>query len=641
MRSAAMLDVPRISYRPSDRMRFRRRLLWIAFSSGLILFPFLVVIGIGGLQIRMLRSRLQSAADALATAEAARLSQHVASEQLSMGRQASMDQVTPVAARKESVQTLPGFWDFAARRFHEKGGAANAVRVVVSGDSRSLDRLGRWVATRIGAEWDIKAQAVAAVVPRDIVFLVDLSGAMNDDTEPAWAPAAQSSSTSGTAGSSSRPWLQEVYDDFGFGSYPGEAEYFGGPWGVSAGVSAYAELTRDRGPLAAPSVPELYRILPTDDPWTRKRKAYSAVIDAQIARLMPHAMPEPDSRTTYEFWASYLDYLLIPVSAAAPSAEAALLPPAQSANRLDRFRNPDRFAYPRVTPEVLAESAGRIGYRTYVQFMMDFGRNLKPTDSLPVPLSRRNRDCPLHAEAVPGGVISFPPREQPMHAVRRALIAALHVMLERNTPLADAELQDRVAVIGYDAPQSGGAIVLQDLTADYGSAIEVCTQLQAGSDKPSREDVAAGLRAGLRAAREVTSGGSIQSSPVRRDQWLVLIRYDGDGTPGLAAAGGWVENAERDRNTILPAGFGKPSRPERDETAELIDRLRLEGFTLHTFTVGPADSTAERSAAAKDRGAILSGTPRRETMRDLAEVQAKLTEFLSKLASSPRVRLVQ
>lgn len=636
-----MLDVPGILCRSSDRARLRRRLFVFAFSSGLILFAFSVVIGIGGLQIRMLRSRLQSAADAMATAEAARLSRHAASERLSAGRPPLPDRITPVGARKEWVHVIPGIWDFAARRFHEGGGAANALRVVVSGDSGSLGRLGRWTATHFGAGSELKAQAVAAVVPRDIIFLVDLSGSMNDDTEPAWAPAAASSSNAGSVGVSPRPWLQEVYDDFGFGAYPGEEEHFGAPWGVSAGASAYADLIHDRGPLAASSVPQRYRILPTDDPLTRKRKAYSAVIDAQIARLMPHAMPEPDSTKNYEFWASYLDYLLIPLSPSTPSADTALLPPAQSPNRLDGFRNPDRFAHPRVSPEVLAETAGRIGYRTYLQFMMDFGRGLNPADALPVPLSRRSRHCPLRAETVPGGVISFPPREQPMHAVRRALIAALQLILERNTALPNAEIRDRVAVIGYDAPQSGGAIVFQDLTVDCGSAIRVCTQLQAGCDKPSREEVAAGLRAALRAAREAFSDGFVPSSPVPRDRWLVLIRYDGDETSAFADASERAEHAGHDREAILPAGVTKPARRERNPTAELLDRLRLEGVTLHTFTVGPVESTAERSAATGNYGAVLACVPRREAMRDPAEVQAKLTEFLSTLTSSPRVRLVQ
>ncbi len=636
-----MLDVPGIVCRSRDRMHFRRPLFVLALSVGLILFAFLVMIGIGGLQIRMLRSRLQSAADATAAAEAARLLRHAALERLSAERPPSPDRVTPVGARKEWVQVIPGIWDFAARRFHERGGAANAVRVVVSGDSGSLGGLGRWTAARFGAAPELKAQAVAAVVPRDIIFIVDLSGTMNDATEPAWAPAAASSSLSGTAGSSRPPWLQDVYDDFGFGTYPGQEQHFGAPWGVPAGSSAYAELIHDRGPLAAPSVPPRYRILPTDDPLTRKRKAYSAIIDAQIARLMPRAMPEPDSKAHYEFWASYLDYLLIPPPPSAPSTEAGLRPPAQSPNRLDGFRNPDHFAYPRVSPDVLADSAGRIGYRTYVQFMMDYGRGLNPADVLPVPLSRRSRNCPLHAEAVPGGVMAFPPREQPMHAVRRALIAALQLILERNTALPNAEIRDRVGVIGYDAPPSGGAIVFQDLTADCASAVRVCTQLQAGCDKPSREEVAAGLRAALRAARETFTRRPVPASAVPRDRWLVLIRYDGDEAWTFADASERVEHAGRDRDAGLPAVARARSRRERNQTEELLDRLRLEGVTLHTFTIGPADSTAERNATAGNRGAVLSAVPRRETMRDPAEVQAQLTEFLSTLASSPRVRVVQ
>ncbi|NMC19786.1 MAG: VWA domain-containing protein [Thermogutta sp.] len=399
-----------------------------AFLSGLTLFPFLMVIVIGGLQIRMLRSRLQSAADAFATAEAARLSRHAALERVCEGRPPATDRVTTVAARKESVQAIPGIWDFATRRFHETGGAGNAVRVVVCGDSRSLGRLGRITAAMIGANRELKVQAVAAAVPRDIVFLVDLSGAMNDDTEPAW---------------------------------------------------------------------------------------------------------------------------------------------------------------------------------------------------------------------VPGGVSSSPPREQPMHAVRQALIAALHVILERNAALADAELRDRVAVIGYDAPQAGGAVVLQDLTADYGSAIRACMQLQAGSGRPPRQDVAAGLREGLRAAEKIIFRAQKRFFSPPRDGWLVLIRYDGDDDPAIVEADRRTADGRSSRKAALPGGFGTSSRPGRGETAELIRRLRLEGLTLHAFTVGPANSIMERNVAAKDRGAVLPGMPLRQTPPDPADVEARLSEFLFDLAYSPRVRLVE
>ncbi|MGQ9822154.1 MAG: hypothetical protein ACUVQK_09860 [Thermogutta sp.] len=645
-----MLRVRRIWIGSTDRGRFLRRLLLCAFLSGVILLPFAILVGIGGLRVWLLRAQLQSVADALAPVEAARLARlaglEKGSEEGSAQGPASANRVTPAAARMQSVQAVPGIWDFAMRRFRKTDGPGNAVCVVVSARTASLGRWGRLASRAAGAESEIQVRAVAAAVPRDIVFLVDLSGRMNDDTEPAWAPAAAFPPGNDPDDSTAPDWLQDLYDDFGFGSYPGATEDFGSPWGIRWSRSSYAELTADGGPLTASSVPERYRILPSDDPPTRRRKAYSAVIDGQIARVMPRALPSPDSRLNFDFWAAYLDYLMIPAAVPASTAEAALSSPLASspvatANRLNRFRNPDRLAYPCVRPSVLAESAGRIGYRTFVQFMMDFGRDLKPADALPVPLSLRSRDCPLHEEAVPGGVMRFPPREQPMHAVRRALIAALHVILERNAALADAQLQDRVAVVGYDAPQSGGAIVLQNWTADCRAVMQVCSQLQAGCDKPSPNEIAAGLRAGLQTARRLASEGRKTASPARRDAWVILIRYDGDISPDLAAASLRMENAADRGNGGTPAGPSSWARPDRDSTAELIERLRLEGLAVHAFTVGPVPASAGRNAAASASETVLPVALRPESLRDLALLEERIAESLRALASWPRVELVQ
>ena len=54
----------------------------------------------------------------------------------------------------------------------------------------------------------LTASAVAMVNPRDIAFVVDLSGSMHFDTMP-------DQSSANTA------FIQTVYDDLGFGTYPG------------------------------------------------------------------------------------------------------------------------------------------------------------------------------------------------------------------------------------------------------------------------------------------------------------------------------------------------------------------------------------------------------------------------------------
>ncbi len=54
--------------------------------------------------------------------------------------------------------------------------------------------------------------------------------------------------------------MQDVYSDFGFGAYPGPLVYIGEPLGVAKDQYAYAEMTKDGGPLAQVTIPVQYRI---------------------------------------------------------------------------------------------------------------------------------------------------------------------------------------------------------------------------------------------------------------------------------------------------------------------------------------------------------------------------------------------
>ena len=67
-----------------------------------------------------------------------------------------------------------------------------------------------------------RASAVAMTNPRDIAFVIDLSGSMNNDTEPCWATGEINSAFAGegypTIGNE---LMQQLYTDFGYGTFPG------------------------------------------------------------------------------------------------------------------------------------------------------------------------------------------------------------------------------------------------------------------------------------------------------------------------------------------------------------------------------------------------------------------------------------
>ena len=113
--------------------------------------------------------------------------------------------------------------------------------------------------------------------------------------------------------------------------------------------------------------------------------------DGRAAWLMPDAKPSPDSAENYGYWEKYLDYII--GSGVGGSAQT-----------------------------VPASYRNKIGYATYVQFMLDHGRDLKPAGIRYVPLSRHSPDCPWHLEETAGGTFRFPPRTQPIPYKRSHLL---------------------------------------------------------------------------------------------------------------------------------------------------------------------------------------------------------------------------
>ena len=120
--------------------------------------------------------------------------------------------------------------------------------------------------------------------------------------------------------------MQNVYNDFGFGTYPGT--------------------------LQTQTSAKFDHLDSTD-----------AEPDAR--RYMPNAIPAPNtsSSASVSYWGSYLSYL--------------------SSNGL------------------------KMGYQSYLQFLMYYGRDVQPdgTNYTPLSLSSNLCACPLHSESVGGTVV--------------------------------------------------------------------------------------------------------------------------------------------------------------------------------------------------------------------------------------------
>ncbi|MFH5806264.1 TadG family pilus assembly protein, partial [Alienimonas sp. DA493] len=267
--------------------------------------------------VAMTRGELQNAADAAALAGAAELADGPAAVRLEAQRIAAQNRANNDRVYVPEEDVSLGFWDLEARTFDPDALAPNAVKVITRRNDQGL-----LFGPVIGAEtFDARTEAVAVVHPRDICFVVDLSGSMNDDTEVGWATDLLNDAFRGAGYPNIGTQLAEdLFEDLGFGEYPGRLEYVGGGL-VPEDRYAYANLTKDDGPLANSAVPLRYRILPTDDEAVRKRKCYSALIDLQLRPLMPGVAPPADSLLHYAYWEKYLDYVIqgVRVGVAPPS----------------------------------------------------------------------------------------------------------------------------------------------------------------------------------------------------------------------------------------------------------------------------------------------------------------------------------
>ena len=603
----------------------------------IMVFGFLAfTIDIGYMNV--VKTELQLAADASALGSAPDLSVSVVKAQ---DTAKFIAEENYAAGKKVIVDTSDievGKFDTTSKVFTPTLTDANAVKVTTR-----VKKHPTFFAPLLGVnDFTLTATAIGMINPRDIVFVVDLSGSMNDDTEPAWATAeiVKLQTSQGGDPAIASQMMQDLYSDLGYGTYPGVEEYLGEPAGVPQNKYAYAELTKDTGYLAQPSIAAAYRIISTDSESTRKRKAYSWIIDNQISRIMPAAKPTPDSTTNYNYWEKYIDYIILrtsvgvnpppppppppppgptpppppppppgpppgpppppppppppkpPIgfltnplsdwqlanSGAKPqwrSIEVAetgdftveyllanslamqtppigtprngstlkiSLPPSHDSDRIHKFNNPNKYTFPSANNNSAKNKRNYIGYLTYVQFMQDWGRDRSPEygnwqnadPGLPgkVQLSVDSPDVVYHSEVTAGGTFNFPPREQPVHAARRSLIAAIKVVKDMNKGLPTGT-GDRVSIVSYDALDSYHTPkVVIALTGDYDAAMQACTKLQPVSDIGTTTATEAGVKMAKDLLLPVSKGGTARENT---DKVMILLT---DGVPNA-----WTSSA--------------------------------------------------------------------------------------------------
>ncbi|MCC6127066.1 MAG: VWA domain-containing protein [Pirellulales bacterium] len=539
--------------------------------------------------LSLVRTQLQTTADAAALAGAGTMNTTLEDMKAAAENFAVRNKVAGRTAQLTSNEIEPGIWDTTARTFTPSSQLGNAVRVTVRTSETTGGETPLFFGRIFGKNSQAQqASAIATANPRDIAFVIDLSGSMNDDTDPSKTATLNSTYSAAGFPTIGTDLINQVYADFGYPcTYPTEPKQsIGQPLGVTT-LSALTNSTSS--PLKAAAIPTKYRILSTDSSSTRTKKAYSWTMDVQVPQIMPGVKPTPNSTTNYDYWYSYLS------GSGVSSA---------------------------------------IGYRTYVDFMMYNGRYRKPGSNLYVPLSRSSPDCPYHAEATAGGTFNFPPREQPTHASRRALIAAIKIIQDRNQNIGDPNQRDWVSLVIYDrinpAPQ-----VLLPLTSDYVAAMQACTTLQACDDAAACTATETGLRYADNHLKPVSQGGAGRPST---DKIVVLLT---DGVPNLYDSSAYANPTIGGYISAHPSGDFYASDNYRNTS--LIQTSMMQGKHWQVYPVGIGlgtdydfmDRMARMGMTADQngQGPRGSGNP--------GEYEARLTEIFESIINNPRLRLVQ
>jgi hypothetical protein len=562
------------------------------------LIAFAVDIGYLGVS----RTQLQAAADSAALAAAATTNQGSPIMVATAQQFATANTVGSRQVELSPSDVKTGTWDTTSRTFTESASGGNAVKVTVRADENHGGRVALFFGKVFGRSGvDQSATAIATCNPRDIAFVIDLSGTMNDDTEPdstatinsTYAP--QGYPTVGT------DLINQVYADFGYpvtyGTEPA-VQFIGQPLGITKGSSksnTLAKLTNNTyspfSPLMAATIPSQYRILSTDNLTVCTTKAYSWIMDVQMpaAQVMPGVKPVPNSANSgnYAYWKSYIDYYW-----------------------------------------------DKLGYRSYVQFMMYYGgRTTKPGGTLYSPLSQFSPDCPWHAESTAGGTFNFPPREMPTHAGRRAIIAALQIVKTCNQSISDPSQRDWVSLITFDA-KSNGPTIQVPLTNNYDAAMQGCRTLQAVADTiGSSTDTEVGLSAAANHIKYGSGGSGRQST----NKIVVLMT---DGMPNQYESSSTAISNYRTAHSSANF-YGGSSYYSQDAALMQTSMMQVGNWQLYPVGIGLGcdysfmDRMARMGSTANTDGHSARGTG------NPAQYEAVLTGIFNKIITNPKLRIVK
>ncbi len=538
----------------------------------------------------LVRSQLQVAADSAAMAASGVMgsnqSDPVATAQQFAGYHVAGGR--NVSLTSSDVQY--GNWDPTSRAFVPSSQVGNALRITARVDANHGGQAPLFFGRVLGLTgFDGQAQAIAMGNKRDICFVIDLSGSMNDDTVTGYgATASYRSSSYPTVYNA---MMTQVFTDFNFGSYPGVMKKIG--YTVSA--TSWSNLYSSSGPLTSVSIPTTYRITSSDNTTAlRQAKAYKYVVDKEIALNMPNAKPTPSSgnASSLAYWTDYIDDV--------------------------------------------NSNSGQIGYRSYVTFLMNLGRDeTGPKSGAYGQLSVHSSNCPYHNESTPGGTFSFPASEQPTHSERRSAIAGLYEIKVKNSTLSDPSQKDWVSIVTFDKNTTPGTITpLIGLTSNYDSAMSACATMQAVGNNGYSTATETGLIAAYNLIKPQSQGGT-----GREDAQKIVILLT-DGVANLKTSS---NSAISTYETAHPSSnyYGGSANYPSDAALMQANTMRTGKWQMYALALGLAADYDFMDRMARMGGTADSDGHAPTTSGDPASYEAEMTALLDKIIDNPQVHLVQ
>lgn len=577
---------------------------------------------------------------------------------------------------------------------------ANAVKVIARKTKTSaMGPLALFFAPVMGIkEAEVSSNSVAVLAPRDIVFVIDVSGSMHHDTEP-WALNALNWLSTDSSGKGAGDAAMELlWSDLGLTGkapypLPNTSQY---RWNMSSdsnnlvlqlpgSPSSYTSISvTNNGGVAETklNISEIKTMIQnppfvttsggtktkiSDPNWNAYAwrsstdgnvdiKAYDLIIDKILPKIMPDAKPSlatQANRDAYrEYWRGYLNYTR------GSSGLNSGAPGDGTGSGIQGFSNPtSENPYTRPNGTTYSQSSlnadaaaltNRVDYMTYIQFMMDMSYSRKPgLDSNGNQASSSLRKyTPMSGLSTASssdkyrwtdsnGYTRFV-REQPQGSMVDAIIAGLQQIKADNPSSVPTNQRDHVAMVIFAQNYQTITTHPSDSTNPFTYDYDACMTIASQLQAEKQVGASTNTHGGLTQARSSISSKARQYT----NRFVILFS---DGVPNTGSTPGPYDSTTKiDTNgdgSLDSNYYYSNSTTYKYENAALTaaQLLNNDRVVVHTVCCGGG-----RDTDLMRRMSLLTRGIARDSGSNLHEYAGNLTKDIKDLANAkvPKMTII-